>query len=176
MTYSHVPHPSLRRLRAPLLLALFLLLPWRAEAAPVNHPDRWALGLMLGGPTGISAKHWLGGSDAIDIGLGTGPGLRLHADYLFGLAQLLSNTRDAKMDLYLGVGGVVGVARGWCGYYDRRRYCDGDAFVGARVPIGLDITLRRVPLEFGLEFAPGIWFPGPAHGLFDAFLFARVLL
>lgn len=163
-----------------LVFALLLGISSAAGASPVRQPNSNALGFMLGGPTGIGFKHWFGGSDAFDLGVGAGPGLRVHADYLWGIAQLLSNTSDMQLDFYLGAGGVLGFGGyGWCGWYDGRRghYCHDDAYIGARIPIGLDMGLRRAPLSFGLEVAPGLAIsPHGAGSLVDAFLFARVKL
>ncbi|HEY0838889.1 MAG TPA: hypothetical protein VGD74_01760 [Vulgatibacter sp.] len=163
-----------------LLFALVLGAASAAGAAPVRQPNSNAIGFMLGGPTGLNFKHWFGGSDAFDVGLGAGPGLRLHADYLWGISQLLSNTSDMQLDFYVGAGGMFGFGGyGWCGWYDRRGgyYCRESAYLGGRVPLGLDMRLRRAPLSFGLEIAPGIvvsrW---GGDGLVDAFLFARVHL
>ncbi len=157
--------------------SLFASAPSQASSS-VSQPTGWGLGLMLSFPTGITAKQWLGGPNAWDSGVGVGPGVRLHADYLWGLAQLLPNTSDATLDAYLGAGPVVGVARGWCGLsFDPGGACEGGPlFAGGRVPVGLDLRLRRAPLDLGLEVAPGLWLAPSPSGLLDAFLFVRVLL
>jgi hypothetical protein len=153
---------------------LFGATPSRAE--PVSHPESWGLGLMLGSPLGINVKHWLGGANAFDLAVGGGPGLRFHGDYEWGLAQVLRNKSDLTLDLYLGLGGVVGVGNGLCGYYPDR-FCSSDVYGGARVPFGLDFKLTREPVNFGLELAPGILFGnGGVGGLFDVFLFVRYVL
>lgn len=151
----------------------------RVQAAPVSHPAGVALGLMLGDPTGLTLKQTLGGPDAWDLGLGVGPGLRLHADYLWGIAQLLSNTSTLTLDIYIGAGPVLGIARGWCGSsYNPGHDCGGrGVFLGARVPFGLEARLTRAPVTFGLEIAPGLWFAQDfADGLLDVFLFVRFLI
>ena len=163
--------------RAGLVVALLALLPTTALARPVSQPEGWGIGLMLGSPTGINAKHWMGGANAVDLGLGTGPGLRFHADYLFGLAQLASN-EDLTLDFYLGGGAAVGVPGGscWRGYY-AKRFCGPDGYLGVRVPLGLDMRLRSAPIDLGLEAAPGIWVgPELTAGLWDVMLLVRVLL
>jgi hypothetical protein len=152
-----------------------------AYAGSVSQPKGWGVGLMLGSPTGLNAKQWLGGANAWDIGLGTGPGLRVHVDYLWGLAQVLSDTSDLTLDLYIGLGPVVGISRGWCGgSFGPHDRCDnGSAFVGARVPLGIDARLRDAPVEFGLEIAPGLVLQAPSafiSGMLDAFVFVRFLL
>ena len=151
-----------------------------AHASPaVSHPVGISLGLMLGDPTGLTLKQNLGGSNAWDLGVGVGPGLRLHADYLWGLAQLLSNTSAVTLDIYLGVGPVLGIARGWCGSsYNPNGVCgDRGVFAGARVPFGLEARLVRAPVSFGFEIAPGLWLgQNFASGLLDVFLFVRFWL
>jgi len=128
-----------------------------SPANPVNHKNGWGLGLMLGSPTGISAKYWLGGSNAVDFAVGGGPGLRFHADHLWGLDQLMKDTSEMTLDMYLGAGGVVGFIRTYhTGYYRREFEDDEMGFVGARMPFGIDCRLRKTPLEFGLELAPEI--------------------
>jgi hypothetical protein len=153
-------------------LAVFLLTASAANSEPVRKPERWGIGLMLGYPVGLTAKYWLGGPNALDIGVGGGPGFRVHGDFDWGLAQVLTNKSDLTLDLYLGVGAALAVASGFCAYYGDR-FCNNNVFVGARVPFGLDATLRRAPVNFGLELAPGIWFGNYVTGLFDVFLFVR---
>ena len=146
-----------------------------SRAEPVSHQESWGLGLMLGSPLGINAKHWLGGANAFDLAVGGGPGLRFHGDYEWGIAQVLKNKSDLTLDLYLGVGGVVGFGSGLCGYYPDR-FCSSNVYGGARVPFGLDFQLARAPVNFGLELAPGILFGNDGVGaLFDVFLFVRYL-
>jgi hypothetical protein len=172
------PSTGARRARFALIGAL-LFSTGAAYAEPVNHREGWAIGLMLGAPTALSLKNYLGGANAWDIGIGVGPGVRLHGDFLFGLAQLLRNKSDLSMDLYLGLGGVIGVPRGWCGTAFRPDWkcSSGSVYGAARVPMGLDLRLTRAPLTFGIELAPGVWFgEGFVGGLLDAAIFFRFLL
>ena len=79
----------------------------------------------------------------------------------------------------MGVGPVLGIARGWCGSsYNPGNSCGGrGAFVGVRVPFGLEARLSRAPVTFGLEIAPGIWLgQNFSESLLDVFLFVRFLL
>lgn len=163
-------------LRLTLVLGL-LATAGSAQAAPPSNPSQWALGFMLGEPTGITAKHWLGGPNAIDFGLGVGPGLRFHGDYLFGLARL-SSDRSLKLDLYGGLGAAISTGRGYCGWWRGGRYChDGDPFIGLRVPFGLDFLLSPAPLELGFEIAPGLWIGDPGVAtMLDVLAFVRFRL
>lgn len=172
-----------RRPRGPsaFLVALVLCLglaPPSARATAVSHPAGFSLGLMLGDPTGVLMKQDLGGANAWDVGLGVGPGLRLHGDYLWGLTQLLSDTSTLTLDMYLGAGPVLGIGRGWCGTaYNPRGDCGGGVFGGVRVPFGLDARLTRAPVAFGLELAPGVRVgQNEVSELLDLFLFGRFYL
>ena len=156
-------------------LAFGLLASTASAAERVSQREGWGLGVMLGSPIGLTAKYWLGGANALDFGVGGGPGFRVHGDYTWGLAQVLENKRDLTLDLYLGAGGALAIASGFCTYYGDR-FCQDRVFGGLRVPIGLDARLRRAPVNFGIEFAPGIWFGSYVTGLFDVFVFCRFLL
>ena len=172
-------------LRVLAVAALLLALPARADEGTVqtfsvHEPARWSVGLMLGAPTGISLKRYLGGRNAFDLNAAAayGPGLRLGADYLWGLAELLGDRSGANLDFYLGAGGFVGTLQGPCaGYGYWRDTCNGDLFAGVRMPVGLELVFKRVPISLGLEVAPGIAFaPGRAGFMLDASLLVRVLL
>jgi hypothetical protein len=155
-------------------LAIFVLAAPSANAEPVNQHPGWGLGLMLGYPFGLNAKYWLGGANAFDLAVGGGPGFRVHADFDWGIAQVLKDKSDLTLDLYLGMGGAVVFPSGFCGYYGDR-FCNDRVFAGARVPFGVDARLRKAPVDFGLEVAPGIWVGNYVLGLFDAFLFFHYL-
>jgi len=173
MTDEKVKPPSLRTAWL-WCMAVVVLGGSVASAEPVKQPVGWGLGLMLGYPIGFNAKYWLGGPNALDVAVGGGPGFRVHGDFDWGLAEVVRKS-NLTLDLYLGVGGAVGFASTFCGYYGDR-FCRDRFFVGARVPFGLDFRLRRAPLNFGLELAPGIWAGNYVEGLFDVFVFVRFLI
>jgi hypothetical protein len=165
---------SSARIASAWCAAILLFSAPSPKAEPVHQPAGWGLGLMLGYPLGLNAKYWLGGANAFDLAIGGGPGFRLHGDYEWGLAQVLKNKSDLTLDLYLGAGGAVAIASGCCGYYGDR-FCQHRVFAGVRVPLGIDARLRKAPVDFGLELAPGIWVGSYVEGLFDAFLFVHYL-
>jgi len=145
----------------------------------VSEPARSSIGFMLGAPTGLTFKRWLGGANAFDLnaGFALAPGVRFSADYLFGIAQLPSDSPAVGFDLYAGVGPLVGVFRGSCGIGRGERCDTGDIYAGGRVPFGIEAVFRRTPLAVGFEIAPGIVGSkdGPA-GILDVALTARLLL
>jgi hypothetical protein len=62
-------HSTITRLLWTALLGSTLLAtPTPAHAVAVSQPEGWGIGLMLGAPTGLTVKHWNGGSNAFDLG------------------------------------------------------------------------------------------------------------
>ncbi|MCA1828722.1 MAG: hypothetical protein ABR567_13775 [Myxococcales bacterium] len=167
-------------MRALLLTALLVAAP--AMAAPprgaldtVSRPDRWAVGVMLGDPTGLTLKRYLG-RNAFDAYLGFwAPGLRFGADYLWNLGRL-AHSPKVDLDLYVGGGAFAGALSGPCG--PGFISCGGGAaYVGGRMPFGAELLLREAPVTFGAEIAPGLAAGNFGAGfLLDFLLIARVLL
>lgn len=107
----------------------------------------FGLGVILGEPTGISAKYWMDGGRqyAVDAGaawsLSGDNKLHLHGDYLFHQYGLLK-VEKGKLPVYFGVGGRVE-------FRDNR-----DDEVGIRIPVGLDYLFDGAPLELFVEVVP----------------------
>ncbi len=102
------------------------------------------VGVILGEPTGFSAKTWLSSYDALDAGLAwsiTYGWFHIHADYLrhsFGLIEV----EEGQLPLYYGVGAKIGFG--------------SDIFIGARVPVGLNYLFDGIPLDIFIEIVPGL--------------------
>ncbi len=122
-----------------------------AEASEVGSRP-FGLGVVLGDPTGLSAKLYLGsGANAIDFALAfdtydsrdryDGDALYFHATYLWHPSVLASGS-VAEMPWHVGVGGFAESDR-FGGRNDG--YDDG---IGVRVPIGLDVNLEGAPIQF----------------------------
>jgi hypothetical protein len=101
------------------------------------------LGFILGEPTGLSLKKWIGDTTAIDgsasWSFGRGSALQLHADYLLHLFNLFKVGRG-KLPLYYGLGGRVKF--------------DDDSKAGIRFPLGISYILENEPLDIFFEVAP----------------------
>jgi len=113
----------------------------------------FGLGLILGNPTGLSGKYFVGPSTAIDFAVGAvgccrgRRGLELHADFLWHPISLVS-AEPFELPLYFGVGG-----RFYQYNWDRdRRDYDGSA-IGVRVPGGIAFDFNNVPLDIFIELA-----------------------
>ncbi len=101
------------------------------------------LGIILGEPTGLSAKWWTGKTTAFDAGAAwsfVGGGfLQIHGDFLFHDFNLFQ-VETGKMALYYGFGGRVK-------FEDQTR-------VSVRVPVGISYRFEKTAIELFLEVVP----------------------
>ncbi|MBN1595828.1 hypothetical protein JW933_07875 [candidate division FCPU426 bacterium] len=78
------------------------------SSAPTTRGRHWGFGLIIGDPTGITAKYWQNESIAYDFALGAqlaGAGVSAHADYLYHLC-VFPEVPEAPM--YVGGGLFLG--------------------------------------------------------------------
>jgi len=142
----------MRRIVATSLLALLAWATLGAAAPRAARADGgpFGMGLIVGSPTGLSLKYYLGGGDqAIDAAIGfafiNAGGIHVHADYLWHPVML---TRDAAFSLPLHVGIGARVLD-----HDRGRDADNDFHVGIRGPIGITFDFTEIPLDVFAEIA-----------------------
>jgi hypothetical protein len=107
------------------------------------------LGVVLGAPTGISAKATMEQNRSIDAvlaySLADHHGLEFHVDYLVEKARTFSIKGGGPLELYYGIGAhIVSVTHG--------RH-DGDTAFGPRAPIGLAYQINNPNVEFFGELA-----------------------
>lgn len=101
-------------------------------------------GIIIGEPTGLSAKSWISSHDAIDAGVAwsmTNGWFHIHADYLRHVFELIP-VEHGQLPLYFGLGARLGFGP--------------DFQIGARVPIGLDYMFDGTPLDVFIEIVPGL--------------------
>lgn len=108
----------------------------------VNAQDRPAnseLGIIIGEPTGLSAKFWTGNLSAFDLGLAwsfSGQGsMHIHGDFLRH-----SYFDSPDLGLYYGLGA--------------RLLMREDPKIGARIPLGLQYNIPESRLALFFELAP----------------------
>jgi hypothetical protein len=103
----------------------------------------FGIGIVVGEPTGVSGKLWLGGQNALDMAAAwsfKGDGnLLLQADYVWHTFNLIS-VSSGKLPLYYGIGGRVILSE--------------DPLLGVRVPVGLDYMFSGAPVDIFLEIVP----------------------
>ena len=120
-----------------ILVVIFLL-----AVSSTYAQKSFGIGIILGEPTGLSAKLWTGGSNAFDFGAawsfkGSG-NLLLQADYVWHSS--LAKASSGGLMLYYGIGGRV--------------VFSNDPDVGLRVPIGLDYIFSSAPIDIFVEVVP----------------------
>lgn len=148
-----------------LLLASVLVAALSSSANAQQGGGRpFGLGLMLGEPTGISAKWYLGGKPfALQFGLGwvdddgfrddDDDGLHIHGDVVWHPAILTRNPTFV-MPFYLGVGArILDDEDGYDCNNNGCRFHEDDTYIGVRVPFGLLMDFNRTPIDIFLEIA-----------------------
>jgi hypothetical protein len=137
-----------------------------ASATEVGYGRKFGLGIVLGDPTGLSAKYWVGPTNSLDFGLGFyGYGFydrcwdnrpcnragynsgSFNMDYLWQ-SNLVRG--QAQLDWHIGAGGRI-VWYGDCG-------SGPCADLKARMPLGLDLMFANPSfLEVFFEIAPALY-------------------
>lgn len=126
-----------------LILALAVCL----STATLSHAKGGAfgLGVMGGEPSGLTAKLWTAGDQAIDFGASWSLGhevIHLNADYLWHFRGLFGSNPRSGFALYAGLGGHVKL-------FDEIK-------IGARIPLGINYEFSGAPLEVFLETVPTV--------------------
>ena len=153
-----------------MVLGLLMIL-----AKPVTAQDHgFGMGLILGEPTGLSAKLWTSRDNALDFGLGLGLGgdrikyqgnydrsgrIHFHMDYLWHAFNVISSTE--RFPLYYGIGGRFNSGGGY------------DGSLGVRGVFGIAWFPHSTPIDVFFELVP-VFQVTPLTGLgFDAGLGIR---
>lgn len=139
------------------LVALSLLLTPVAQAAEIGTEDILGVGVMLGSPTGVIGKFYFGGPrHAVDFGIATeffGFGddrATLFGTYLYQPGVLLGGG-TVEIPWHVGAGVQL-----WTEDLDADLgddLQDEDAAFGLRVPVGVDVNVRFLPLQFTADMA-----------------------
>ena len=121
---------------------LFILITFIQINLSAQQKD-FGLGIILGEPTGVSAKLWTTGENAFDFAAawsfqGNG-NLLLQADYVWHIFRLIP-VESGRLPFYVGVGGRV--------------IFSNDANIGVRVPLGLDYLFANAPVDIFVEVVP----------------------
>lgn len=138
----------MRRLISVSMLALALVIAVPASARAEGGP--FGLGLIVGSPTGLSLKYYLGESgQAIDGAVGLtfvgASGIHVHADYLWH-PWMVTSDPSFNLPLHIGVGARVLD-------HDRGREAADNFHVGIRGPVGITFDFTEIPLDVFLELA-----------------------
>ncbi len=103
----------------------------------------FGIGVLLGEPTGISAKGWVSQQNAIDGGLAYSfrakGSFHIHADFLWHFPDVIESKE--RIPLFVGIGGRIAIRK-------------GTGIFGVRIPFGCAWWMRNAPIEIFAEFAP----------------------
>jgi hypothetical protein len=115
---------------------------------PHAHADNgsgFGLGVMVGEPTGVSMKAWLGSESALDMGAAwsfeSDSRFQFQMDYVVHKFSLIK-VEKGSLPLYFGIGGR----------YRFRENHDDD--LGVRVPVGLDYLFENSRFDVFVEVVP----------------------
>lgn len=126
-----------------IITGLLIFTPDKAQAQANGEGGNLGLGVMLGEPTGISAKIWNSNRNAWDFGaawsFGRNDAIHLHGDYL--LHSWIDDVEEGDLAFYYGIGGRLALS-------------DPDARAGIRVPLGLNYIIPNSQLDIFVEAVP----------------------
>jgi hypothetical protein len=150
---------------AIIVLSLFF-----AVQGSIAQERKFGLGVIIGEPTGISAKLWTSQVNAFDFGLGwsmggdrigsyngtynNGTRAHFHMDYLWHLFDTVHSTEH--FPLYYGVGGRINSGAGY------------DASIAIRGVFGIAWLPHHTPIDIFLELAPSLQLTSSAGFGIDA--------
>jgi hypothetical protein len=121
--------------------------PALAAGRPVDKGS-FGIGLVIGEPTGVAAKLYLGDDTAVQAAVGfnfIGSGVQVNAEYVFH-PWILQERDLFVLPIYLGPG-VRAIQ------YDGGRGADGHFAFGLRGVVGLLFDFKNVPLDTFVEIA-----------------------
>jgi hypothetical protein len=130
-----------------MVLGLMMIL-----VKPIAAQDHgFGMGLILGEPTGLSAKAWTSTDNAFDFAVAwsfnnyhhdnnhNDGSLLLQADYVWHFFNAISVSKG-KLPIYVGIGARVVLA--------------DDPSFGVRIPVGIDYLFADAPIDIFLELVP----------------------
>jgi len=142
----NIPH------KRPLFTSLITLL---IVLSPLSAQQRFGAGVIVGEPTGLSAKYWINELNAVTAGMAWSfegrTSLQLQADYLWHNYSVFPLAGGAQMPVYYGVGGRVKNKR------------NANNQWGVRIPFGINYIFQA-PWDIFAEVVPIVDF-SPSSGL-----------
>jgi hypothetical protein len=164
-------------IRALCLMTVLGALPLQpAKAAHANTPGNLGLGIVLGEPSGLSAKYWLHSRDALDFGLAYSFNsfFAIFSDYLYHFTGAFSAQKApiSQITPYVGIGAIFFTDTG---NSKTSRYFSttNSVGLGVRIPLGLEWRPASAPLGIFLELVPGMGIIPATFGFVEGGIGAR---
>lgn len=147
----------MRFLHPAVVAACLLMIVQGSQAQQYGYGSRnFGLGVIIGEPTGLSAKLWTANSTAFDFGLGWSIGgdgrydgtyagrsrVHLHMDYLWHSFDAIESTE--RFPLYYGIGARINSGGGY------------QSSAAVRGVIGIAWLPRETPIDLFFEVAPSL--------------------
>lgn len=167
-----------KSIRAFCLLTLLSALPLQsARAAHANAPGNLGLGIVLGEPSGLSAKYWLHSRDALDFGLAYSFNsfFAIFADYLYHFPGAFAAQKApiSQITPYVGIGAIFFTDTSSARTSSRYFTSTNSAGLGLRIPLGLEWRPSSTPLGIFLELVPGMGIIPATFGFLEGGIGAR---
>ena len=119
-----------------LLITIFFIL------SVYSQGEGFGLGVILGEPTGLSAKMWTGEYTAIDAALAwsflDNGYFHMHADML--MHSFVIDVNQGQLPFYFGIGAKLDLAT--------------NLGLGVRIPLGIAYHFESAPLDIFAEIVP----------------------
>ena len=136
------------------LIRLAVIMVWVNSTAQAAH-DGFGVGFMIGEPTGISMKKWVGADRAYAAGaawsFSENDSIHLHIDYLIHRYNVIKDEpEDMRISLYYGMGARVKLKEN----NNNNARNDKDAMAGVRIPLGVSYSFTQSPVDLFMEFVP----------------------
>jgi hypothetical protein len=155
-------------------VVIALVLFFAAQGA-VAQDRGFGLGIILGEPTGLSAKYWTSPANAFDFGLGWSIGgdrigkyngvynggsrVHFHMDYLWHAFEAIQSSE--RFPLYYGVGGRINSGAGY------------DGSIAIRGVFGIAWLPHHTPIDVFFELVPSLQLTSSTGFSLDAGIGAR---
>ncbi|RYZ73576.1 MAG: DUF3996 domain-containing protein [Proteobacteria bacterium] len=133
-----------------------------ARARPSERNRNLGLGVVLGDPSGITAKLWTDQIHAIDAGLAFSLDdyFLVYSDYLWHFPNAIKSSEHFlnQLNPYIGVGGTLsfGHENHSGKNHGNSDFRDHSAYLGVRIPLGIEWTPDGPPLGIFLEIVPQV--------------------
>jgi hypothetical protein len=125
------------------LIVTFMFIVVFFPCAVLAQDQDFGLGFMVGEPTGISFKKWVGSTTAFDGAAGWSfrgqDRLHLHVDYLVHNFDMI-NVERGRLPVYFGLGA--------------RLKLEDETLFGVRIPVGVCYLFEKAPLDVFFELVP----------------------
>lgn len=135
-------------------------------------PSTFEIGIMIGDPTGLSAKFRTAPDRAVDAGLSYSAGnyIELISDYFWQFPNAFANASQGSISTdfvpYVGLGIACLFSSGNRAERSANAYRGqnlSNTAVGPRIPLGMEYLPKSLPLSFFAEIVPGtLLFPDSA--------------